>query len=50
MMLAALSVIKSFNEIFFAYGHSDKFSFAFRKDAKVYNRRKDKIVTSKDIV
>lgn len=45
-MLAALSVIKCFNEIFLAYGHSDKFSFAFRKDAKVYNRRKDKILTS----
>lgn len=46
MMLAGLSVVKSFNEIFIAYGQSDEFSFAFKKQARVYDRLKDKILIS----
>ena len=45
MNLAALSVVNSFNEIFLAYGQSDEYSFAFKKDAKIYNRRAEKILT-----
>ena len=46
MVLAGLSVMESFDEIFMAYGQSDEFSFLFRKDAELYNRRSEKILTS----
>lgn len=46
MVLAGLSVMESFDEIFIGYGQSDEFSFAFRKDAELYNRRAEKILTS----
>jgi tRNA(His) guanylyltransferase len=45
MILAATQVVQTFNEIFLAYGQSDEFSFAFRKDSKLYNRRGEKILT-----
>lgn len=45
MNIAALSVVNSFNEIFMAYGQSDEYSFAFKKDSKIYNRRSEKILT-----
>ena len=48
MLLAALHVVETFNEIFLAYGQSDEFSFAFRRDAKIYNRRSEKILTCKN--
>jgi len=47
MVLAGLAVMESFDEIFMAYGQSDEFSFVFRKDAEIYNRRSEKILTSK---
>ncbi len=47
MNLAALTVVNTFNEIFIAYGQSDEYSFVFKKDAKVYKRRGDKILTCK---
>ena len=46
MVLAAISVMESFPEIFLAYGQSDEFSFAFKKNAKLYNRRHEKILTN----
>ena len=45
MNLAALSVVNSFNEIFLAYGQSDEYSFVFRREANIYNRRAEKILT-----
>lgn len=45
MNLAALRVMDTFNEIFMAYGESDEYSFAFKRDAKIYNRRGEKILT-----
>ncbi len=46
MLLAGLSVMEAFDEIFMGYGQSDEFSFVFRKDAELYNRRTEKILTS----
>ena len=46
MALAGLSVMESFPDIFLAYGQSDEFSFAFKKDTKLYNRRHEKILTN----
>ena len=46
MVLAGLSVMESFSEIFLAYGQSDEFSFAFKKNSKLYNRRHEKILTN----
>lgn len=43
MISAALYVCETFNEIFIAYGQSDEFSFAFKQDTKVYQRREQKI-------
>lgn len=45
MLLAALSVMNTFNDIFIAYGQSDEFSFAFRRESQLYNRRAEKILT-----
>ena len=41
----AKEVMKNFNEIVIAYGDSDEFSFVFKKSAKVFNRREDKILS-----
>ena len=46
MVLSAISVMESFPEIFLAYGQSDEFSFAFKKNARLYNRRHEKILTN----
>ena len=46
MALAGLSVMESFPEIFLGYGQSDEFSFAFKKNASLYNRRHEKILTN----
>ena len=46
MALAGISVMESFPEIFLGYGQSDEFSFAFKKNAKLYNRRHEKILTN----
>ncbi len=47
MALSGLTVMETYEEIFMAYGQSDEFSFAFRKDAELFNRRSEKILTSK---
>ena len=46
MALAGLSVMESFPEMFLGYGQSDEFSFAFKKNARLYNRRHEKILTN----
>jgi tRNA(His) guanylyltransferase len=46
MLMAGLSVMEAFTEIFMGYGQSDEFSFVFKKSAKLYNRRNDKILTN----
>ena len=45
MSKAARSVMEDFTEIVIAYGDSDEFSFVFKKSAKVFNRREDKILS-----
>jgi tRNA(His) guanylyltransferase len=45
MVRAAKEVMLNFNEIVIAYGDSDEFSFVFKKSAKVFNRREDKILS-----
>ncbi|XP_055610199.1 probable tRNA(His) guanylyltransferase [Uranotaenia lowii] len=45
MNLAAVAVMQEFNEIILAYGQSDEYSFVFRRDASVYERRKDKLIS-----
>ncbi|KAL4473667.1 hypothetical protein ABPG74_022531 [Tetrahymena malaccensis] len=45
MNKAAESVMETFNEIMLAYGQSDEFSFVFKKDAELYQRRTEKIVS-----
>jgi len=39
MNKAAKFVMKSFSEIFVAYGQSDEYSFVFRREAQLYGRR-----------
>lgn len=45
MNLAAVHVLQEFNEIVLAYGQSDEYSFIFRRDTSVYNRRRDKLIS-----
>ncbi|GJQ80867.1 hypothetical protein Trydic_g14127 [Trypoxylus dichotomus] len=45
MNKAALSVMEEFKEIILAYGQSDEYSFLFRKDTELFNRRASKIIT-----
>lgn len=42
---SAKEVMASFSEIVLAYGDSDEFSFVFKRSAKVFNRREDKILS-----
>lgn len=46
MTCSAEQVMSEFSEICLAYGQSDEYSFVFRKDAQVYNRRASKITTN----
>ena len=46
MNKCAKEVMKSFTEITIAYGDSDEYSFVFKKSAKVFNRREDKILST----
>lgn len=41
MNSAAEFVMKEYNEIILSYGQSDEYSFVFKKDTSVYNRRGD---------
>lgn len=45
MNRAAVSVMQEYKDISIAYGESDEYSFVFRKDTLLYNRRKNKIMT-----
>ena len=45
MNRAAEEVMSNFKEICIAYGDSDEYSFVFNKNAKLFNRRKDKIIS-----
>lgn len=46
MTRAGASVLEEFRDICFAFGHSDEYSFVFRKDTNIYNRRHDKLLTN----
>ncbi|XP_013788937.1 probable tRNA(His) guanylyltransferase [Limulus polyphemus] len=46
MTKSAVRVMEEFNEICLAYGQSDEYSFVFKKDSELYNRRKTKIETN----
>ena len=46
MNKSAKEVMKSFNEIIIAYGDSDEYSFVFKKSAKTFNRREDKLLST----
>jgi tRNA(His) guanylyltransferase len=46
MNRAAGCVMKEFNDIIFAYGQSDEFSFIFRRSTTLYGRRESKIISS----
>lgn len=39
MNQAAISVMNNFNEIVFAYGQSDEYSFIFRRETEQFKRR-----------
>lgn len=45
MNRAAVSVMEELRDICLAYGHSDEYSFVFRKDTSVCNRRSAKIMS-----
>jgi tRNA(His) guanylyltransferase len=45
MTKCAKEVMKNFTEIVITYGDSDEFSFVFKKSAKIFNRREDKILS-----
>lgn len=40
MNAAAAAVVKNFSDIAIAYGQSDEYSFVFRREAALFNRRK----------
>lgn len=46
MTRCAERVMEEFSEICLAYGQSDEYSFVFRKNADLYNRRASKIMTN----
>ncbi|GAB6033398.1 hypothetical protein CHUAL_013160 [Chamberlinius hualienensis] len=46
MTKAATKVMDNFKEMCIAYGQSDEYSFIFKKDAEVFNRRAMKITTN----
>lgn len=45
MNQAAISVMEEFRDIIMSYGQSDEYSFVFKKDANIYNRRSAKILS-----
>ncbi|XP_062536614.1 probable tRNA(His) guanylyltransferase [Armigeres subalbatus] len=45
MSLAAVQVMQDFNEIAISYGQSDEYSFIFKRDSNIYDRRRDKLVS-----
>ncbi|CAH1395826.1 unnamed protein product [Nezara viridula] len=45
MSNAAVNVLREFSDINLAFGHSDEFSFVFKKKTNIFNRRSDKILS-----
>lgn len=45
MTRAAVCVMEEFRDISIAYGESDEYSFVFRKDTTVFNRRMDRLMS-----
>lgn len=45
MDCAAQSVMDEYKDIVLAFGESDEYSFLFRKDTKLYNRRQTKLLS-----
>ena len=45
MNKAAKEVMGNFTEVVLAFGESDEYSFVFRKNTKLFNRREDKILS-----
>lgn len=45
MVRAAVCVMEDVRDICVAYGHTDEFSFVFRKDTSMFNRRSAKIMS-----
>jgi len=43
MNLAAKKCLETFNDIVYAFGHSDEYSFVFRRKTALYGRRRSKI-------
>ncbi|KXN74511.1 tRNAHis guanylyltransferase [Conidiobolus coronatus NRRL 28638] len=46
MNLCALEVVKALDEITVAYGQSDEYSFLFKKDCQLFERRSSKLATT----
>ncbi|KAJ0181924.1 hypothetical protein K1T71_002646 [Dendrolimus kikuchii] len=46
MNYAAFTVLKEFNDILFAFGQSDEYSFIFKKHTTLYKRRAAKLLTT----
>lgn len=46
MNYAAVAVMEEYRDIVMAYGQSDEYSFIFRKNSDVYNRRSAKIMSN----
>ncbi|XP_012162852.1 probable tRNA(His) guanylyltransferase isoform X2 [Ceratitis capitata] len=45
MNIAAVAVMEEFRDIILAYGQSDEYSFVFRKETNVFNRRASKLLS-----
>ncbi|KAK9511064.1 hypothetical protein O3M35_005706 [Rhynocoris fuscipes] len=45
MTKSAVNVMSEFRDIIIAFGHSDEYSFVFKKDTSIYNRRGEKLVS-----
>ena len=45
MNSAAKVVMQEFEEIFLSYGQSDEYSFIFKREAELFERRKEKIIS-----
>ncbi|XP_011198234.2 probable tRNA(His) guanylyltransferase [Bactrocera dorsalis] len=45
MNIAAVTVMEEFRDVILAYGQSDEYSFIFRKETNVFNRRAAKLLT-----
>lgn len=46
MNKAAITVMKEFHDITLSYGQSDEYSFVFKRNTSLYNRRKAKIMST----